>query len=314
MKLLKFSLLMAVDASLSKPVAPFDPYEVAAYIEEQAASAPPAEDGQPRILVIGDSWADVVGFGWGESFLGRVLKKHGCNNHVPACIAIPGTTTDIWSNGIVLAALKLVVKRYDYVFFTLVGNDALDKMPSCASADPTKSSVQCGDDLMAEVLPNMYKMVDGIHKGNPDARVVSFGYDTMFGGLGCGSVPKDMFPQCYNGQDVPKEQGNRCFNTQFLRIQEAIDWLDGNRTFFDSASILGATQVAGGDTKASTDPNDRHIDMDEMGPGKYWPVYEACFHPGVFGGDDSGAMIVMEEFYKVYWSKQLSCDSASIAV
>merc|ERR1719198_2060332 len=77
---------------------------------------------------------------------------------------------------------------------------------------------------MAEVLPNMYKMVDGIHKANPDARVVSFGYDTMFGGLGCGSVPKDMFPQCYNGQDVPKEEGNRCFNTQFLRIQEAMDW------------------------------------------------------------------------------------------
>ena len=48
------------------------------------------------------------------------------------------------------------------------------------------------------------------------------------------------------------------------------------------ASILGATQVAAGDTKASTGA-DRHIDMDKMGPAKYWPNYEGCFHPGVLG-------------------------------
>jgi len=313
MSLLKFALLLAVDASPAKDALskPFVPSDVAAFIEERVASAPPAVEGLPRILVVGDSWADVVGFGGHKSFLGKVLQKHECAVAAPTCIAIPGTTTDTWSNGLVLSALKAAAKHYDYVFFTLVGNDALDKMPDCAE-DKNKSAVQCGDELMLEVIPNMYKMLDAVHEANPDARVVGFGYDTMFGGLGCSLATHSMFPQCFNGQDVPKEQANQCFNTQFLRIQEAFDWLDGNRTFMDSASILGATQVAAGDTKASTDPNDRHIDMDAMGPAKYWPNYEACFHPGVFGGDDSGAMVVMEEFYKVYWSKELSCGSVAV--
>ena len=74
----------------------------------------------------------------------------------------------------------------------------------------------------------------------------------------------------------------------------------------DPVSILGATQVAAGDPKASTDPRDRHIDLDKMGPRKYWPDYEGCFHPGLFpeDSDDTGAMVVMEEFYKSYWARQ----------
>jgi hypothetical protein len=268
-------------------------------------------EGLPRILVAGDSWADVVGIGGNNSFLGKVLQKHECAVAAPTCIAIPGSTSGTWTTKLVLSALKAAAKNYGYVFLTLVGNDALDRMPECAK-DENKTAEQCADELLAFSLPNMYKIADAVHSANPDARVVGFGYDTMFGGKGCSVVTHDIFPQCFNGQDAPKEQANRCFNTQFLRIQEGFDWLDGNRTFMDSASILGATQVAAGDTKASTDPNDRHIDMDAMGPAKYWPTYEACFHPGVAGGDDSGAMVVMEEFYKVYWSKQLSCGSIAV--
>lgn len=81
----------------------------------------------------------------------------------------------------------------------------------------------------------------------------------------------------------------------------------------DQVSILGATQVAAGDTKASTDPNDRHLDLDKMGPAKYWPDYLG-FHPGMLGGDDSGAMVIMEEFHKVYWSKQLTCSATKSVV
>jgi hypothetical protein len=313
MSLLKFALLMAVDASPAKDALSqlFVPSDIAAFIEERVANAPPAVEGVPRILVAGDSWADVVGIGGNNSFLGKVLQKHECAVAAPTCIAIPGSTTGTWANTVVLKALKAAAKNYDYVFFTLAGNDALDRMPDCAK-DKSKSAKQCADELLEWALPNAYKIVDAIHEANPDARAVGFGYDTMFGGAGCRLVTHDIFPQCFNGQDALKDQGNRCFNTQFLRIQEVFDWIDGNRTFFDSASILGATQVAAGDTKASTDPADRHIDMDEMGPAKYWPTYEACFHPGVAGGDDSGAMVVMEEFYKVYWSKQLSCGSIAV--
>merc|ERR1712190_205123 len=136
-----------------------------------------------------------------------------------------------------------------------MGNDALDKMPDCA--DEKKTSAECGDQLFATSVPNMYTIVDAVHEANPAARVVGFGYDTMFGGLGCSLVTHDIFPQCWRSP-TPSGQGNRCFNTQFLRIQQMWDSLAGNRSFVDSASILGATQVAGGDAKVSTDPKNRH--------------------------------------------------------
>lgn len=208
-----------------------------------------------------------------------------------------------------LEALKLAAKEHDYVFIVLAGNDALDRCPDCAD-NKTKTAEDCGDELMSQAMANMYKVVDGIHEANPAARVVGFGYDTMFGALGCSLVTHDIFPQCYRKGG----EGNSCFNKQFLRIQTMWDNLAGNRSFVDSASILGATQVAGGDAKASTDPADRHIDMDKMGPGKYWPNYLGCFHPGVLGGDDSGAMVVMREFTKVYWSKKLTCSAPPTSI
>merc|ERR1711924_484747 len=131
------------------------------------------------------------------------------------------------------------------------------------------------------------------------------GYDTMFGGLGCSVVTHAMFPQCW-ARGVPKGSGNACFNKQFLRIQGVWDEIAFNRSWVHNTSILGATQVAGGDTKASTGA-DRHIDMDKMGPAKYWPDYEGCFHPGVLGGNNSGAMVVMQEFHRVYWAKKPAC-------
>ena len=104
----------------------------------------------------------------------------------------------------------------------------------------------------------------------------------------------------------PAPGGNACFNEQFLRIQGVWDQIAQTRPWLTNTTILGATQVAAGDAKASTGA-DRHIDMEKMGPAKYWPDYEACFHPGVFGGDKSGAMVVMEEFYREFWSSELGC-------
>merc|ERR1712100_134231 len=141
----------------------------------------------------------------------------------------------------------------------LVGNDALELMPPCAHKG--NSAEECADQLMAQAVPETYKIFDAIHEANPKAHVVGFGYDTMFGAKGCGLISHDIFPQCWRAG----QPGNSCFNTQFLRIQEAWGWLAGNNSFVGKASILGATQVARGDTKASTDPNNRHIDMDAMG-------------------------------------------------
>ena len=61
--------------------------------------------------------------------------------------------------------------------------------------------------------------------------------------------------------------------------------------------------MAGGDPKAAIGkPN-----LDRMGPRQYWPDYLSCIHPSTRGGDKSGAMVIMKEFYRQYWSQALSC-------
>ena len=282
---------------------PKDPASFFSGVLERAAPAPP---GVPKVMILGDSWAAVVGIGGNESYFQRKLAEHSCLVH-SVSLAIPGSTSSMWVDGRLLDALKVAVATYrpDYVWMTLVGNDALASMPDCAKAN--KTAAQCGDALVGVAVPNIYRVVDAVHEAHAAARVMGFGYDTMFGGLGCSLITHDVFPQCWNTSLPLGGGGNRCFNTQFLRIQQGWDQIAANRSsFMDQVSILGATQVAAGDPKASTDPQDRHIDMDKMGPRKYWPDYLACFHPGLFpqDSDDTGAMVVMEEFYKGYWAGQ----------
>jgi len=272
--------------------------------QQVLASIPKAQDGAKRILIVGDSWGTVVsgGSALGISFFDQTLKEHDCNFHATS-IAIPGTMATDWDSGQMREALMLAATLHDVVWIILMGNDALDQMPDCA--DTGKSASACGEKLYKQMLVHMGSIVDSVHAANPTARVVGFGYDTMFGGLGCSLITHELFPQCWK-LFHSEADGNRCFNEQFLRIQNVWETVAANRSWVDATSILGATQVAAGDSKASTGA-DRHIDMEKMGPGKYWPDYEGCFHPGVFGGNQSGASIVMEEFYRVYWSGVLGC-------
>jgi len=152
---------------------------------------------------------------------------------------------------------------------------------------------------MADVEKNMGIILDAVHEANPDMRVVGFGYDIMFGGIGCEALTHDLFPQCWKGGG-----STRCFNTQFIRIQAVWEHLAKTRDYLDVINILGTTQVAGNIPNASIGkPN-----LDYFGPAKYWPDWEFCIHPGVLPANaSSGSMIIMEEFYKQYWSKQLDC-------
>ncbi|CAK0802126.1 unnamed protein product [Prorocentrum cordatum] len=272
---------------------------------KEVLNAPSNNPGAPQILVVGDSWAEVTAAGSavGQSFFQRSLSKYGCKAGVTN-IAIDGSTASEWSQGALLEILKIGAKSHDYVWISLVGNDALFFLPGCL-----KKPAECVDELLAEVTPQMYKIVDAIHEANPNAKVTGFGYDTMFGGIGCSLVTHLLFPRCW----LPGAGGNSCFNKQLLRIQHLYDTIASNRSFFKRSSILGATQVAAGDPKASTGA-DRHIDMDKMGPAKYWPDYELCFHPGVIGGEDSGASVVMNEFVKSFWVDELQCSGVQTSI
>merc|ERR1712224_903443 len=160
------------------------------------------------------------------------------------------------------------------------------------------TAAECGNEPMTNALKRMSTIIDGIHEANPDAQVVGFGYDTMFGGLGCSIIQKEIFPQCWSNKSVANPI--RCFNTELVRIQEAWETLASTRPYVTAINLLGTTQVAGGDSKAAIGkPN-----LDKNGPRQYWPDYLECIHPSTTGGDQSGALVIMKEFYNQYWSKR----------
>ena len=154
------------------------------------------------------------------------------------------------------------------------------QLPPCAKSG--KTAEECGDVLLANVNKSMGIILDAIHEANPSMRVVGFGYDIMFGGLGCSLLTHEFFPQCYKGHPLG---GNRCFvrfkkghryvvcasyhvhfpliptrkrrraflhtfifpsqNTQFIRLQAVWEDFAAKRDYVDSINLLGTTQVAG---------------------------------------------------------------------
>ena len=151
----------AKDALMKLQKVPEDPMSwVSNILNNSTASTP---DGGPKVLVIGDSWAAVVAEGGNESYFERKLVEHNC--HVQSkSLAIPGSTSSMWVKPLLLDALKVAVASYrpDYVWMTLVGNDALESMPDCAKTN--KSAAECGDELVATAVPNIYKIVDAVHE------------------------------------------------------------------------------------------------------------------------------------------------------
>ena len=249
-----------------------------------------------RILIIGDSWGTISP---ATSHFEKELNEHSCKWDGFKNIAIGGTTARYWSTDYKLRDVKTHAKDADLIWITLMGNDAKDEVPACARQG--KTAVECGNEMMQSVLGRMHKILGAVHEANPDAKVVGFGYDIMFGGLGCDLMTKEMFPQCWHNASEPSPI--RCFNTELVRIQEAWETLAATYPFVTAINLLGTTQVAGGDPLAAIGkPN-----MDKYGPAKYWPDYIECIHPGILGGDNSGAMVIMKEFYNQYWSKALNC-------
>lgn len=261
-----------------------------------AGAAPLTNQTGTRVLILGDSWGTISP---ATEHFQAALKEHSCPLDGFTNIAIGGTTAKQWSGPFMLPRVRAQAKSHDHVWVTLMGNDAMEEMPSCARAG--KTAVECGDQMMADALEHMGKILDAIHESNPSAQIVGFGYDTMFGGLGCQLLCRSMFPQCWSNKTEPSP--TRCFNQQLIRMQEAWERLASSRPWVHPINILGTTQHAAGDPEAAVGkPN-----LDKMGPRQYWPDTLECIHPSTSGGDKSGAMVIMNEFYKQYWSKALGC-------
>ena len=127
----------------------------------------------------------------------------------------------------------------------------------------------------------MTTIVEGIHEANPDAHIVGFGYDTMFGGVGCEAIARGIIPQCWEKEHNSSYSSIRCFQTQQLRIQEAWTALAQKYPYVTAVDLLGATQAAGGDKGVTVG----HPNLDKFGPAHYWPLTLECYHPGTAGGE-----------------------------
>jgi len=245
---------------------------------------------------MGDSWGTISP---ATEHFEKELKEHNCPLDGFTNIAVGGTTAEQWSTKEFFEdKVKTQAVDHDLIWVTLMGNDAFWDMPDCA--DEGKTASECGDLLINNCHSRMGTILDMIHEKNPNAHVVGFGYDIMFGGVGCEAVAKKLFPQCWKNETA---SAIRCFNTEFTKVQAVWEKLASERSYVTAINLLGATQVAYGDKDAAVGkPN-----LDMLGPAKYWPLSYSCIHPSTTGGDASGAMVIMKEFYKQFWSTALSC-------
>jgi lysophospholipase L1-like esterase len=267
----------------------------------------------PRILIAGDSWGtDIAGatdLGKGQ-FIRTLRTVHNCSFKATN-IAIPGSTAGQWETGDDLTALKVAAKLNDYVWITLMGNDAQALAPPCAAFG--RSADQCGDQLYSTMMKRMGTILDAVHAANKKIRVMGCGYDIMFGGAGCTLAAKKVFPQCWKladsavteGLSQPEANGLaiKCFNTQFVKLQKVWEDLASTRPWVDTINILGTAQAAGNYAGVTVG----HPDLSKFAPNKYFPDTLGCIHPSLFPVNSSGAELVMEQFYSQYFSKQLGC-------
>eukprot|EP00966_Prymnesium_polylepis_P075430 1749756-Prymnesium_polylepis.3 len=98
-----------------------------------------------------------------------------------------------------------------------------------------------------------------------------------------------------------------CFNEQFIRLQAGWEKLASTRSWVDTVNILGTGQKAAGYSGVSVGKPD----LSQFGPGRYYPLTLGCIHPSIIPHAplawDSGADVVMEEFYKHTCFKCTTC-------
>ena len=258
---------------------------------------------------MGDSWGTDIAGGMdagGVSAFDRKLREKGCN-FTATSIAIPGTKTNDWDTAGMLDMVKVLSKKADYVWITLMGNDALAEMPACARTG--KSAQECGNEFIGNVFRHMLPILDAIRVANAKTRVVGFGYDILFSGAACLPIAKSVFPQCWNTTSTTNTtaefdpESTKCFNTQFVRIQKLWQEFASDLHWVDTIDVLGTTQAAGG--FPGTAPGTP--DLTKFAPDGFFPIELGCIHPSLLPLETSGAMAIMDEFHKQYFASKLGC-------
>lgn len=132
-----------------------------------------------RILLIGDSWADIE---WSNRSFQQALQNAGLGQFEEnGVIAIGGTTADQWANnGTYLANITTMLTNnptIDIVFMHMGGNDFLGASP----VPTTEGELEVFWD---GVFDDIQTVVDHIQTIRPDAKIIWSNYDYIMDGDG----------------------------------------------------------------------------------------------------------------------------------
>ena len=183
-----------------------------------------------QVVIIGDSWGTK-----GASELQAVFKEHGASWEI-SNYAIAGTTTADWVKD-PNKMLDAINENPDaeFVWMTLSGNDAAHYLPGCTAKYPLPNE-KCIKDVLNESISNIEMMLDPVFKQHPNIQVVQFGYDLMNFKKGiCWFEGRNVMHGCNDDA--------LCVNTQFIKIQEGVDYLATQYANYTSINLLGSLQL-----------------------------------------------------------------------
>jgi len=242
-----------------------------------------------KVLVAGDSW----GTRGSQEFV-KVMGNHSPETRI-SNIAVAGSTAEQWSVGGpegYLDNLQVALKDSDFLWLTVMGNDAPGMLLHCAKSGENPD--KCVDDLMISLTAFMHKIVETAHVANPSVRIVGFGYDL----LGLDACPKSALvevPQCQRGNQTSSAP---CLNRLLKRLQDIWSGLAKTYDYVDAIDLRGSLQAARGYKSAGVGSPD----LTRFSPSD---LYRDCIHP-----TDEGYQVLFENMWSLYWRGKLSPSSA----
>jgi len=248
--------------------------------------------GNLTMLVVGDSWGS-FGPSWHE--MQDMFDRHAVSATVKS-VARGGTTACQWAedaNILVKAAQQEFPETLpggpDYMWYTLGGNDLVDKsyLKCSEQARSFDDQLECMRNITATIVACATKMLDAYTAKFPKSKIVQCGYDIPCLTGSCAQQPRDPF--C---------TGNiTCQNlaTQYWQ-GPLMDPLKARYPQqYTGLNILGAGQAAGKIPGASAG----HPIMDRDTP---CALMSSCVHP-TYG--KAAATAVGEAFWDLYFRHQL---------
>jgi len=138
----------------------------------------------PRILVLGDSWAQLV---WNQRDIRNALERRGLGDFVEVGeeTAIGGTTAADWAAPQNLPRITRALQEHpsvDIVHLSIGGNDFLQGGLALVTEAGRR-------ELTARIVEDIEKIVDHIHGIRPQTRVLLVGYDFASAAMGPAPIP-----------------------------------------------------------------------------------------------------------------------------